>query len=240
MHNYKMIIQYDGSAYHGWQIQQNAESIQEHITKAVQTLVKHPVNVIGAGRTDTGVHALGQVANFRTDSVLELHRFTHSLNGILPAGISIIHCEEVPEAFHARFDACARTYRYFIYHQKNPFLRNHAYFYPVKPNIGVLQQFCSVFPGEHNFSGFCKTIPEIGTTICTIDSISWHSSGGILVFQVKADRFLHGMVRLLVGTMLHAQRHGFELSWLDQFLSGGVKTPFAVPPEGLYLFRVDY
>ena len=158
MKNYKIIVQYDGSEYSGWQIQPNTRTIQEEIGNAIKTLVKGEVNLIGSGRTDTGVHAIGQAANFRCESTLELGKFIYSLNSILPKSIAIKSAEEVPEEFHARFDARKREYVYLISKKKSPFYYKYSYFYNKELDISGLNNLNPELTGKKDFRSFAKSL----------------------------------------------------------------------------------
>ena len=165
--NYKITIQYDGTKYAGWQIQKNSISVQQKITEAIETLTKEKINLIGSGRTDSGVHAFGQVANFRTENFIDIYRFKHSLNSMLPFDISISEMIEVDENFHSRFDAKKRTYVYLITKTKSPFYRNYSYFYHHKIDLNKLNELSNYFLGEKNFSSFCRKTIEQENKMCT-------------------------------------------------------------------------
>ncbi len=144
MNNYKMILQYDGTGYSGWQIQENAKTIQQEIINAIKIILKEEVNLIGSGRTDAGVHALGQVANFRTEKEIDLYKFQFSLNSLLPQDISVLSIEKVRESFHSRFDAKKRTYIYLISQFKSPFYKNYSFFYPQKIDLEIINNLSKI------------------------------------------------------------------------------------------------
>ncbi len=242
MRNYKLTIQYDGTEYAGWQIQENSNTVQATITEAIRLLLKEKINLIGAGRTDSGVHAVGQTANFRTESVIDIYRFRHSLNSILPFDISIKKMEEVPEGFHARYDAKKRAYFYLISKTKNPFFRNYSYFYHKEIDLDKLNRLSKIISGTKDFTSFCRKNSEVENKICTVYQISWREIRELIVFYIKADRFLHGMVRTIAGTLLRSQ----ELSEPENYLNGifqlkNRESAFeAVPANGLFLYKVEY
>ena len=241
MHNYKLTIQYDGTHYAGWQIQENAKSVQGTITEVLKVIQINDVNLIGAGRTDSGVHALGQVANFNTENEIELFRFQHSLNSILPKDISIIKTEEVNKSFHSRFDAKERTYLYLISKQKSPFYFKYSI---VKDNLDVelLNSLSDVFLGENDYTSFCKKNSEVKSKLCNVIFIRWRETKSFYLFFISADRFLHGMVRTIVGTLFNvAEKSGDEkmirdiLDKKDREAAGE-----AAPAKGLILYKIKY
>lgn len=242
MFNYKILIRYDGSAYSGWQIQKNAATVQELISSAIQTIVKSSVNLTGAGRTDAGVHSIGQTANFLVEKELDLYLFVHQLNGILPRDIAVIKAEQVPESFNARYSAKSRTYRYLFTTKKNPFLRGKALFFPRKLDVNALRTLSAPLFSQHDFRAFAKELPENGNCVCDVKALNWARREDIVVFTIRADRFLHGMVRHIAGTLIHAQENGLDADAITAFLepSAQVKTPYALPPDGLYLLHVEY
>ncbi|MBI5727238.1 MAG: tRNA pseudouridine(38-40) synthase TruA [Ignavibacteriales bacterium] len=240
MQNYKLTIRYQGTKYHGWQMQQNAVSVQATIKQALELLLKEEVNLIGAGRTDTGVHAMGQVANFRTDQSLDLFRFIYSLNSLLPKDISITHYEQVPESFHSRYDATSREYRYHFYHKKNPFLHGLAFYSYHRYDVVVLNKYAQRFLGTHDFYSFSKELPDNENATCTIKKAVWRCTKEMTVFTIIADRYLHGMVRLITGSIIYAAKNKLPAAWIDEMLTTKQENRFAVPPCGLYLYNVKY
>jgi len=241
LYNYKLIIQYDGSNYSGWQIQENAKSVQGTISEKIKILVKDDVNLIGAGRTDSGVHALGQVANFNTRDEINPFRFQHSLNSILPSDISIIDTVEVSHSFHSRYDAKERTYLYLVSKLKSPFYYRYSI---VKDNLDValLNRLSDVFVGENDYTSFCKKNTEVRNKKCTINFIRWRETKSLYFFIISADRFLHGMVRTIAGTLFYAaeQKDGEELI-RDIFNKRNRDAAGeAVPAKGLTLYKIKY
>lgn len=242
MNNYKMIIQYDGTNYAGWQIQLNARTIQQEIINAIKILLKEDVNLIGSGRTDSGVHAIGQVANFRTEQEIDLYKFRFSLNSILPEDISIISIDKVDENFHSRFDAKRRTYFYLISQFKSPFYKKYSFFYPQEIELTKLQDLSMLFLGKKNFSAFCKKKSEVENKFCEVSEISWSRKSDLIVFNISADRFLHGMVRAIVGTLLKSVNVENPEDYINQvFISEDREAAGeAVPAKGLFLQKVEY
>lgn len=242
MNNYKLIIQYDGSGYSGWQIQSNVRTIQNTIVDAIETIIKEKVNLIGSGRTDTGVHALGQVANFRTDQHIDPYKFTYSLNSVLPSDISIVSTEKVDENFHSRFDARKRTYRYLFTEIKSPFFKNYAYHYHEKIDVAEFNSISKLFLGKKNFTSFSKKNDEIINKFCEVYSAKWYEEEFLKIFEISADRFLHGMVRTVTGTILKTLKHKDKEGYIKNIFNSENResAPMAVPAHGLFLYRVDY
>ena len=242
MKNYKLIIQYDGTNYSGWQIQKNSKSIQQKITEAIEILLKEKVNLIGSGRTDSGVHAIGQAANFRTESEIDIYRFKHSLNSILPSDILISAMDEVDAEFHARFDAKKRTYLYLLTQTRSPFYKNYSYFYPRKIELQKLNLLCNLFLGEKDFTSFSKKNAEIENKNCNVFKAYWRQKGEVILFSIQASRYLHGMVRTIVGTLLNAQDQNNPETFIQEiFNSQNREEAFeSVPAKGLFLYKVEY
>lgn len=241
MKNYKLHIQYDGSDYSGWQIQENSKTVQGVISDSLNVLLREKVNLIGSGRTDAGVHALGQVANFKLESSLDIYRFTHSLNSILPKDISIIKIEKVRENFHARFDARERSYLYLISKIKSPFYHRYS-LQKNEVDITRLNEIGKVFLGQHDFTSFCKKKSEVENKICNVTSLHWRETGNFYLFFIHADRFLHGMVRTIIGTIFKYEnainagdRVKAILEAKDRETAGE-----SVEAKGLYLYKVKY
>lgn len=242
MQNYKITIQYNGTNYAGWQIQKNKITVQQKITEALEILCKEKINLIGAGRTDSGVHALGQVANFKTNLNLDLYKFKYSLNSILPEDISIIKINEVHENFHSRYDAKSRTYLYLISNHKSPFLNSYSLFLNDNIDIEKLNSLSNILIGEYDFSTLSKTYKTKVNKICNIFSANWKFKKGIYIFNIEGNRFLHGMVRIIVGTLLSLlnKTNGKEL--LKEILIEQKKdfVGKSVSPRGLFLYKIKY
>jgi len=244
MPNYKIIVQYDGTNFFGWQSQPQGNTIQDEITKAIYQITRKNINLIGSGRTDSGVHALGQVANFRITSNLEENKFVHSLNSILPSAISIKDINQVNNDFHARFDAKKRSYIYLISRQKSPFYDRYSYHYPFANKIDVskLKLLSGLLVGENNFSSFCKTKTETENKNCEVYEISWRNTKDHLIFKIEANRFLHGMVRAIVGTLLYSSQQNNSEDYIKNVLKTENRSVAgeSVPARGLFLYKVWY
>lgn len=242
MNNYKLHIQYDGTEYSGWQFQENAVTVQQKLVDAIKTLLNENVNLIGSGRTDAGVHAFGQVANFTTDQQIDLFKFKYSLNSILPIDISVIEIHKVHPEFHSRFDAKKRSYYYLISNQKSPFYESYSYFYHGELDCQKLNELSKVFLGEHDFTSFCKKNSETENKFCNVCNIRWKETRGIIFFLIEADRFLHGMVRTIVGTLLHTLKNNLDESSIKKVFESKDRESAgeSVPAKGLFLYKVKY
>jgi tRNA pseudouridine38-40 synthase len=242
--NYKLDIQYDGTDYSGWQIQNGAVTIQQKIVDAVELLTKGKINLIGSGRTDTGVHAFGQIANFKSDQKLNISKFHYSLNSILPKDISVLNVAEVDESFHSRFDAKSRAYFYLISTGKSPFFNkySHELRWIHEADFAKLNGLSKLLIGKHDFSSFAKKNEEIKNKFCEISEIHWHKGKQICWFYIKADRFLHGMVRAIVGTLLFAAKNNFDENYINSILEAKNREAAheAAPAKGLFLYKVRY
>lgn len=244
MNNYKLLIQYDGSNYSGWQIQANSPTIQQKITEAINIIIKEKVNLNGSGRTDSGVHALGQVANFRTELDLDLYKFKFSLNSILPNDISIIDIKKVSENFHSRFDAKKRSYIYLISHIKSPFFDKYSYFHKAisYENISKLNLLSKTLLGEHDFSSFTKKSIQHENKLCNLFEIHWRRVKDQTIFYVEGNRFLHGMVRAIIGTLLFTCENELDEAYLKEIIAhrNRCEAEESVPAKGLFLYKVKY
>jgi tRNA pseudouridine38-40 synthase len=242
LNNYKLIIQYDGTGYSGWQIQKGQMTVQQKITESIEIILKEKVNLIGSGRTDTGVHALGQQANFRTEQEIDLQKVLYSLNSILPKDISILDLEKVDENFHARFDAKKRSYIYLISKYKSPFYDKYSWFYHFDINCAKLNLFTKSILGRQDFSSFSRKKTDTQNKVCEIYEAHWKESRGMVIFYISADRFLHGMVRAITGTLLFTLKNNLEKEYIEEVVQtrDREKAAEAVPAKGLFLFKVKY
>ena len=205
MSRYFLEVSYKGTNYSGFQIQQNANSIQAEIEKAIQILQKEKIGLTGSSRTDAGVHALQNFFHFDFEGEIN-PQFVYRMNAILPADIVVQKIIAVQQESHCRFDAISREYKYFIYWHKNPFLKDRAFYFPYKLNIELMQQAAALIKGYTDFTSFSKRNTQVKTFNCCIMESTWERENECLVFYVKADRFLRGMVRALVATMLKIGR----------------------------------
>jgi len=242
VNNYKLTIRYDGTNYSGWQIQNNRPTIQQSISDAVKVILKEDINLIGSGRTDAGVHALGQVANFRTENEIDVYKFNYSINSILPGDISVLRIESVNIDFHARFSALKRSYLYFISKFKSPFFDKYSYRYSSELNINLLNKLSGVFRGQHDFTSFCRKDGESENNESVIYDLHWKDTRELVIFFIEAKRFLHGMVRTVVGTMLHAAKENYDIEYIKNIFDQRDRESAweSVPAKGLFLYKVKY
>ncbi len=242
MRNIKIIVEYDGTKFHGWQFQTNCRSVQDELQKAVQTITSEPVVTEGAGRTDTGVHARGQVANFKIEKEMELPDLLKGLNAVLPTDIRIKRIHEMDMDFHARFSAKERRYKYYIVQEPLAVGRQYHWFYPHALNFERMQSGCALLIGEKSFKSFCLSDAEVDHYLCRVSKAEWVERDGVKIFEIHANRFLHNMVRAIVGTFVNLGREKITLEDLkiiiekeDRKLAG-----FTAPAVGLFLEEVVY
>ena len=244
MRNIKLTIEYDGTNYHGWQIQPNAITIQAAIQDVLTKITKTQTQIIGAGRTDTGVHAAGQVANFHTRSQMSLIAFQKALNATLPRDIVIIDTEEVSPDFHARFSAVSRTYRYTILNRTYPsaHLRSHTYFFPDPIDVQSADTACQSLVGKRDFSSFQRSGSERINPVCEIYECRCWQDQDLVHFEIEADAFLRGMVRAIVGTILQLHNREEGIIRLREILDARDRSAAgaSVPPHGLSLLSIKY
>lgn len=242
---YFIELAFDGSDYHGWQIQDNAVSVQQMLNKALSTLLRTRTETIGCGRTDTGVHARQLFVHFdasaaKTDALSPL--FLNSLNAILPLDIVAKQIIEVAETAHARFDATLRSYEYHIHFQKDPFQRKYSWLIRDKPAIDLMNQAAEIMMGFRDFSCFSKSNTQVKTNICTISKAVWKEDDQGLIFYISADRFLRNMVRAIVGTLLKIGHKEIEPNMMREIIESKKRSNAgaSVPACGLYLTEVKY
>lgn len=242
MNNYKLLIQYDGTKYNGWQYQLEKPTIQKIITEAIEVLIKERIILQGAGRTDSGVHAWGQVANFKCLKELDLYRFSYSLNSVLPKDIAIKKICKVSEDFNARFDARKRSYVYLIIDYKSPFYNRFSFYYTKKANIDLLNDYAKILIGKYDFTSFSKKSNEEINKECHIYNAVWKQTKGFTLFYIEADRFLHGMVRAIVGTQLELEKANKDKSCIEKILleKNREAAGVSIPARGLFLYKVQY
>ena len=241
MLRYFLEVSYKGTNYSGFQSQKNANSIQEEVEKAFAILHKEKAVLTGSSRTDAGVHALQNFFHF--DFEKSLHpQLVYKINAILPEDIVVKSVRQVQPDAHCRFDAVSREYKYFVYRQKDPFLRDRAYYYPYKINIEKLQQAAAILTEYQDFTSFSKRNTQVKTFVCQIQRSEWLQENQCLVYNVKANRFLRGMVRALVATMLKVGRGTIDLERFRSIVEAKdcTQASFAVPATGLFLVSVNY
>ena len=235
-------MEYDGTDFVGWQYQKNGRSVQEEVEKALRQIVQENVKVNGAGRTDAGVHARGQVANFLTNKPVDEARLMHGLNGLLPKDVVILSIERASEEFHARYSAKGRRYRYYISRRPTAIERKHSWWLQYNLNVALMTECAGWCLGDHDYASFCKNGAEVDHHRCEVQKAEWTTVGSMLVFEILANRFLYGMVRALVGTMVEVGR-GFRV--LDDFglimnSKNRSAAGMAAPAHGLFLEEIIY
>jgi len=238
----KLTIEYDGTDFVGWQSQLNGRAVQDEIIRVLHQVLGEPVTLIGAGRTDSGVHARGQVAGFRTENPIAPAKLHSALNGKLPDDIRVHAVDDVPLTFHARFDAKQRRYSYCISLKPTALDRRTSWFvkYPLDGKLMkcAAEQLC----GTHDFSAFCKHEAEVENRVCSVVTSEWIAAGGQMIYYVAADRFVHGMVRAMVGTMVDIGRGYTPLESLSAIFAAHARAAAggAAPARGLCLEEVLY
>lgn len=245
MLRYFIEVAYKGTKYAGFQIQQNANSIQAEIENALKVFFKQYISLTCSSRTDAGVHALSNYFHFDAVSLPSqevLNNITYNLNAILPTDIVVKRIYQVAANAHSRFDAHSRYYRYSVYQHKNPFIEDTAYYYPYKLNIDKLQAAATVLKGYTDFTSFSKRNTQVKTFNCTILKSDWSFQDDCTMYSVEANRFLRGMVRGLVGTMLKVGTGKISITDFKNIIESKdcTKADFSVPPQGLFLLNVRY
>jgi len=242
--NIKLTIEYDGSHYHGWQCQKDVASVQETLSKAIKKLTGEDIMPEGAGRTDEGVHAYGQVANFRTKSSIPAEKFTPALNTHLPEDIVIVASEEVDPNFHARFSAKGKHYRYIVLNrpQRSAIWAKRAWHVRGELDFEAMVKASQYFVGRHSFKAFCASGHNIKNFERTIFLSQWRREGDLLIFDTKGEGFLYNMVRIMVGTMVDIGKGRFKPEVIKEAIETGERNNLGVtaPPYGLYLMEVYY
>ena len=244
MRNIVLILKYEGSAYHGWQVQKTDVSVAETLEKALSKVCKHPVRVVGCGRTDAGVHALRYCANFRTDCTIPIERFPLAVNSRLPADIAVTDAVEAPEDFNAIGSCIKKEYIYNILNRniRDPFLENRVCFYPQRLDLSRMQAAARAFEGTHDFRAVRSLGTETKTTVRTVHWCRVEKDGDLITVSICADGFLYNMCRAMVGTMVYASYGKLEPEDIPALLAAGDRrlTGPTMPPQGLYLNRLWY
>lgn len=242
-YRYFIKLAYRGTCYHGWQVQDNANSVQQELNNALSTFIGASIHCNGCGRTDTGVHASEFYAHFDLDNLIENPKeMAYKLNGCLPLDIAILDIFQVADAVHARFDASSRTYTYRISREKNPFNQDSAYYLYGELNEKAMQNAADILKEYTDFSCFSKSGTQNKTNDCTIMSAKWKQDGKELVFTITANRFLRNMVRAIVGTLIEVGKGRFNELEFRKIIEGKNRSEagYSVPAQGLYLTKVEY
>ena len=255
---YSIRLSYDGSAFCGWQIQNNATSVQGTIEAALSTLLGQTIQVTGAGRTDTSVNAINYIAHFEipVEPTLEAEQLCYKLNAMLPREIVVLEVRETSEDFHARFDAKTRKYCYFVHFRKDPFCEKYSYRMRYPLDINKMNTAAEQLLGTHDFSCFEKVGGNNKTSICTITEAFWepytpthcqmmggdYNDGDYIIFRIKADRFLRNMVRAIVGSLIEVGRGKKDPSWITELIASGSRSDAgqSVPGNALFFIGAEY
>lgn len=243
MKRYFLHLAYNGTKYHGWQIQPDAISVQEELEKCLSLKLGEKIGVTGCGRTDTGVHARNFYAHFDTEkSISNCNDFVYRLNIFLPDDIVVYKCWEVDADFHARFDAKSRTYHYYITRTKNPFHTNDAFYYYGKLDIELMQEAANILFDYTDFTSFSKLHTQVKTNNCKIMEARFYEDDELLVFEIKADRFLRNMVRAVVGTLLEVGKGKLTLQQFRDVIENKNRCSAgtSMPAHALFLEDVEY
>lgn len=239
---YFLEFSYNGKRYHGWQKQPNAITVQEIIEKSMTTLMRVKIEVVGAGRTDAGVHAKQMFAHFDTEQSFNIPELKHRLNSLLPSDISIHEIHKVTKTAHARFDATSRTYEYWVTHKKNPFLTDLAYLVRQELAIEKMNEASKILFEYSDFQCFSKSNTDVKTYRCEIMEAIWKVENETLIFTIKADRFLRNMVRAIVGTLLEVGKGQISKEDVKKIVESKNRgnAGVSVPAHALYLTKVAY
>lgn len=243
MNRYFIKLAYNGANYHGWQVQNNAQTVQEELNEKISLILKKEINLVGCGRTDTGVHAKEFYAHFDISQELDdLKELVFRLNGFLPNDIVIFEILEVPADFHARFDAKSRTYKYYISKQKDPFRIGQSYYYHTHLDIRKMNEACAFLFDYNDFTSFSKLHTQTKTNNCKILEAKWEEVNGQLIFIITADRFLRNMVRAIVGTLLEIGKGKLQVEDFKRIIEAKdrAEAGFSVSADGLFLEKLDY
>ena len=239
---YFIQFSYFGQAYHGWQNQPNAITVQEVLEDALSKLVREEISMMGAGRTDTGVHAKVMYAHFNMDFVSDIPDLVYRLNAFLPDDIAVQQIIEVTQEAHARFDATQRTYEYWICNDKSPFCKDSAHYVHLKLDLDLMNTAAALLIGKHDFECFSKSKTDVKTYFCDVKEAVWFMDEEKIIFRITADRFLRNMVRAVVGTLLDVGLGKYPPDYVNTVINSKdrSKAGVSVPAKGLYLTSIFY
>lgn len=239
---YFLEIAYDGTRFHGWQIQPNALSVQEVLDDCLSKVLRQPISTVGSGRTDTGVHAGQQFAHFDVKAPLNTAEMLYRFNRLLPPDVVAKQLLAVSDEAHARFDAFARTYHYHIFLARDPFNRHYAYYLSRQPDVAKMNEAAAVLTKYEDFTTFSKVKGNTKHYNCLLYEAAWVQEGEHLQFTIRANRFLRGMVRLVVGTLLDVGRGKLTVAAFEAAVASKnrIRASGAAPAEGLFLAKVEY
>ncbi|MBR1484537.1 MAG: tRNA pseudouridine(38-40) synthase TruA [Prevotella sp.] len=240
---YFITLSYDGTRYHGWQVQPNGTSVQEVLDRGLSLLLHADVHTTGAGRTDAGVHARMMVAHFDHPSAVDCRQLAYKLNRLLPCDVSVQSVEPVADDLHARFSATQRTYYYYVHTRKDPFLRHYSCQIGYPLDFALMNQAARLLLDYDDFGAFCKAGADVKTTLCRVVRAEWHqTSPTTWYFEIAANRFLRNMVRAVVGTLIDVGRGRLTVDGFRQVIEGKSRSNAgeSMPAHALFLERIDY
>ena len=239
---YKIILSYNGTPFSGWQKQLNGKTVQGELENAFNILMQTNIEVVGCGRTDTGVHAKNYCAHYEIDYPINSQDLVYRLNKILPGEIAVHSIENASEDFHARFSAISRTYNYQIHQKKDPFLIHSSWHIAHELDIDKMNEACNLLIGTLEFGAFCKGDPPNGNYNCTVTEAYWMQSGPNITFKITANRFLRNMVRAIVGTCIEVGTHKISIEQFKEIINSNSRSEagISVPAHGLYLVDIKY
>lgn len=239
---YIIELAYNGTNFHGWQKQLNARTVQQELEEKLFILLKNPIETLGCGRTDTGVHAKQFFAHFDFHELLDTPNLVYKLNRITSKDIAIKNINPIHDSFNARFDAKWREYEYVIATQPNPFLNEFSWYNPTSVDIDLMNQACQLLLTHTNFECFSKVHTQVNNFNCNLMEAYWKQDGELLVFTIKANRFLRNMVRAIVGTLIQVGLQNIDLTQLEEIIASKNRSEagMSVPAHGLFLTKVVY
>lgn len=240
---YFVHLAYDGTNYHGWQIQPDANSVQEELQKALSVLIRREIEIVGAGRTDAGVHARRMVAHFDFDGPLDCQQTAYRLGRMLPRDIAIYRIKPVADGMHARFSATRRTYHYYLHTERDPFCRQYSCELHYELDFQLMNEAGRILCTYDDFGAFCKSHSDVKTTLCHVTEARWiQVDSSHWYFRISANRFLRNMVRAVVGTMIDVGRHRVTLDEFRKIVEGKQRTQAgeSMPAHALFLEDVAY
>ena len=235
-------IEYDGTGFLGWQLQSEGRTVQGVLEEAIRTILQAGLRMTAAGRTDAGVHATGQVVHFRTDSDLVVDRLKKGLNGVLPPDVRVLEAAQVADDFHARFSAVGRRYVYRITRRPSALRRHHAWHVAYPLDVGAMRRASAALVGRHDFTSFCQAASSADGTMCEVRELDWIEEGDELRLRIEANRFLHHMVRTIVGTAVDIGRGRWPEQVMAEMLEAKDRRAAGAnaPAHGLCLEAVRY